>query len=72
MSKLAAAYKQFFQSPAGIEFMNFLDVAIETNYTSAENTPELARDYVQRAKGVRTVIEHIQSVTAERKQSRVS
>ncbi len=35
---------------------------ISSNHLKAEADPALARDYVQRAKGAREVLDHIQSV----------
>jgi hypothetical protein len=64
MSQFSKDYKFFFQSPAGVEFMKFLDIALDSNHTSAENEPDNARDYMQRAKGVRQVMNYIQSVMA--------
>lgn len=64
------AYQAFFtKSEAGKEFVQKIHEIIQANHAKAENVPELARDYVQRAKGSREVIEHIQSLTTERKQA---
>lgn len=64
-------YQAFFQGDeVGKGFMAKLQSLIEANYTRGENDPNLARDYLQRAKGVREVIEHIQSLTAERSQDK--
>ena len=66
------AYTAFFMSnEAGKEFMQTLSTIIDTNHTAAENAPELSRDHVQRAKGVREVIAHIQSITADRSKPKV-
>lgn len=60
-------YQGFFLSDeAGQEFMTQLQAIIADNHTKAENEPALAREYSQRAKGVREVISHIQSLTTER------
>ena len=67
LSEKRIAYQQFFlRNEAGKQFMQTLQELIQTNHTSAETNPELARDHVQRAKGNRQVIEHIQSLVAER------
>lgn len=59
----AKAYEQFFvNSEAGGYFMAEINRLLDTNHEAAEGNPELARDYVQRAKGVREVSEHIQNV----------
>ena len=65
-------YQSFFlESVAGQHFVEHLQKLIDIQHRSAENEPELARDYVQRAKGIREVISHIQSVTAKPKKGRV-
>lgn len=63
------AYQSFFlKAEAGKEFILKIHEFINTNHQKAEQEPEMARDYVQRAKGSREVIEHIQSLTADRRQ----
>jgi hypothetical protein len=63
-----SAYQSFFlKNQAGQEFVTKIHEIITANHTKAETDPNLARDYVQRAKGAREVIEHIQSLTAEKK-----
>lgn len=59
------AYKQFFQvNEAGKAFMEQLQFLIDAEHTKAEDKPDLARDHVQRAKGIREVVSHINSLTA--------
>jgi len=61
------AYQQFFlKNEAGREFMSRVAGLIASNHDKAEKEPDLARDYVQRAKGNREIIEHIQSLVADR------
>lgn len=61
--ELTRAYENFFlKSEAGKWFMKTMTDTINANYTKAENTPELARDMVQRAKGIREVEAHLFSV----------
>lgn len=61
------AYQSFFlKNEAGQSFMNSVNALILSNHVAAENKPELSRDYVQRAKGARDVIAHIQSMVADR------
>lgn len=61
------AYQAFFlKNEAGKNFMSHLELLIKQDHEAAETSPENARDFVQRAKGVREVIAHIQSLTAER------
>lgn len=70
MSKTEAYRKFFFESDDGQEFIHELRRLITTNHEAAEKTPELARDYVQRAKGNREVLDHITSVTTEIKKGK--
>lgn len=59
------AYRVFFgKNEAGKQFIKKLEDLIAANHTDAETHPENARDHAQRAKGIRQVIEHIQSLTA--------
>ena len=67
---LDKAYQNFFiKTEAGEYFMNELTRLLGADHIEAEEKPELARDYVQRAKGVRQVIDHINSVCVERRAS---
>lgn len=62
------AYQAFFlNNEAGRELYKHLHELIEREHRDAENDPDHARDFVQRAAGVRGIISHIQSVTAEGK-----
>jgi hypothetical protein len=57
---LQPAYHAFFlQNEAGKYFMETLLNLIESNHEAAEKTPDYSRDYVQRAKGIREVLEQI-------------
>ena len=61
------AYQSFFlTNDAGKQFMITLSDLINAQHSKAEDTPELSRDYAQRAKGVREVMSHINSLTADR------
>lgn len=58
-------YKDFFrESPAGQHFIEKLEELINAQHQKAEDDPTLARDYTQRAKGVRETIAIINSLTA--------
>lgn len=60
---LDKTYEGYFKRQEGGKyFMEQLANLIVDNYTKAENNPTLSRDYVQRAKGVRDVMDHIHSV----------
>jgi hypothetical protein len=67
MSQFVKEYKQFFESPPGKYYLDFLHKQIQSEHELAEDNPMLARDHTQRAKGIRVAIEHVQSVTAKRK-----
>lgn len=68
---LAEAYRKFFvESEAGQEFMKEVHRLIDHNHEKAEDNPELSRDHMQRAKGNREVLAHIQSVGTEVKKRR--
>lgn len=67
------AYQSFFQvSEAGKEFLQMLANLLESNHIKAENDPDHSRDFAQRSKGVREIISHIQSVTADQEKPTVS
>ena len=62
------AYRAFFQkSEHSREFMVTLEKRILANHDKAESEPENARDYSQRAKGIKEIKHHILSVTASKK-----
>lgn len=61
------AYQNFFlKTEPGAAFVAELDRLITDCHSKAENEPELARDHVQRAKGIRMIKNHLDSVMAER------
>lgn len=65
--ELRKGYQNFFvKTEAGEYFLTKLQDVIVDNHDHAEKNPELARDFVQRAKGAREVLDHINSVMAER------
>lgn len=66
--KLKNGYRQFFlKTEEGQYLFNFIQERIEESHRLAENDPELSRDYSQRAKASREIIEHINSVMTERR-----
>lgn len=68
MSRLTKQYKEFFvETKAGQDFVKSITDMIESNHEKAENTPENARDYSQRAKGVREVVSLIDTLVTESK-----
>lgn len=61
-------YRQFFlKTDAGKYFTEELDRLIGESHTKAENNPELSRDCVQNAKGLRLIQDHIRSVVTKKK-----
>lgn len=63
---LKVPYQNFFlKSEEGKAFMAELTRMIDDSHAKAEKDADKSRDYTQQAKGVRSVIEHIQSVTTE-------
>lgn len=59
-------YRDFFvDSQAGSDLLKSIQKLITVEHTKAENEPDLARDHVQRAKGIREVINLINSKTAQ-------
>lgn len=67
MSKYTGEYEAFFASPAGIQYLTTIKTLIDSNHQKAEDTPELARDYMQRAKGNREALDHINMVLNDTK-----
>lgn len=69
--QLKPAYDQFFlKSDAGKYFIDYLSNSIDNNHKQAENNAEKSRDYIQNAKGIRTILEHITSVTTNIKKGK--
>lgn len=60
--ELQDAYKTFFESDKGKLLIEHIEKMIDINHRNAENSPEFTRDFFQRAKGNREVLEHIQIV----------
>lgn len=59
-TELRTNYVTFFkESLAGEHFTNFITDAIERNHLKAEEDPANSRDFMQRAKGLREVLDHI-------------
>lgn len=64
-------YRNFFlESPAGEHFMKHLTELITQQHELAEKNPELARDYTQRAKGIRETLDHIRVATVKAKKGK--
>lgn len=62
MSQYSAEYEVFFKSPAGLQCLTSINALIDSNHQQGEDNPDLARDYMQRAKGNREVLNHITSM----------
>lgn len=64
-------YIDFFNSKeAGLYFLKEAERLLAENHRQAEDNPELSRDYMQRAKGNREVLDHIRSVLTEIKKGK--
>lgn len=69
--ELAKAYQAFFtKSEAGRHYITEITRLIDDAHKAAEDHPELSRDHVQRAKGLRLSLDHITSVGTEIKRGR--
>lgn len=62
MKDIKLEYKAFFKNNGGQHLLNIITEIISSNHLNAEKEPTLSRDYVQRAKGAREVLDHIKSV----------
>lgn len=62
MTEIKNQYTNFFKAKGGEHLIKIVTEIISSNHLKAEADPALARDYVQRAKGAREVLDHIQSV----------
>jgi hypothetical protein len=67
MSQYQGEYETFFKSPAGLQCLTTIKALIDSNHQAAEDKPENARDYIQRAKGNREVLNHINTVMNDTK-----
>jgi hypothetical protein len=57
------AYREFFKgSQAGEDFVAKLNQLIDSNHKKGEDEPEMARDYMQRAKGIREVLNQVNAL----------
>lgn len=66
MDNIKKQYNAFFRAKGGEYLIKLITDIIASNHLAAEEHPELARDYVQRAKGAREIIDHIQSVLSSK------
>jgi len=65
---LRQGYQNFFlKTEEGKAYIAELERLIDSNHEKSEASPELSRDYAQRAKGIREALEHIQNVIIEPK-----
>lgn len=62
MNEVKKQYNAFFRAKGGEHLISIITEIISSNHLKAEQDPALARDFVQRAKGAREVLDHIQSV----------
>lgn len=67
-TELRKPYRDFYvESAAGQHARAELDRLIDLRHKDAEDNPDHARDYMQQAKGIRLVIQHIDSIVAKTK-----
>ena len=57
----------FLKKDSGKYYVEQLQKIIDNNHEQAEKDPELARDFVQRAKGAREALDLIKSISAEKR-----
>lgn len=72
MSQYTGEYKAFFDSPSGLQLLTIINGLVDSNHQNAEDKPELSRDYMQRAKGNREVLEQINIILNDTKVNRYS
>jgi hypothetical protein len=59
-------YHEFFiESPEGVQYIRTLDEMISQQHEKAEKSPESARDFTQRAKGIREALDQARSMSTE-------
>jgi len=62
---ISKAYEQFFyKTEAGSDFLLSISQLIEEAHANGEREPEHSRDFMQNARGVRSVLSLIQSKSA--------
>lgn len=68
MSLYANEYKQFLESPAGLQFMEVIKNGLNDNHRKAEDSEssDVAYGYSKTAKAYRGILNHITSVTGEK------
>ena len=62
MNEIKKQYNAFFRAKGGEHLISIITEIVSSNHLRAEHDPKLSRDYVQRAKGAREVLDHVQSV----------
>jgi hypothetical protein len=69
MKDIKLEYNAFFKNKGGQHLLEIITEIVSSNHLRAEADPELSRDFVQRAKGAREVLDHIQSVLGAKEKS---
>lgn len=64
MSSYTSDIIAFFQTATGQQFYSVISGIIDSKHQKGEDNPELARDYMQQAKGVREVVNLVDSIKA--------
>lgn len=60
----------FYESAEGQQYVKALEQAISEKHSKAELNPELSRDFVQRAAGVREALSLIKTLSTEAKKTK--
>lgn len=66
MSEFKGEYKQFFTSPAGLEYLTYLKSQLKSEHELAEHNPEMAGYHACTAKAYRDILSYIDIIMIER------
>lgn len=72
MSEFKGEYKQFFESPAGLELLTYLRNQLETEHELAEKSPDRAAWHSCTAKAYRDILSYIDIVMIDTSLSETS
>ncbi len=66
MSQYTAEFRSFFEGPAGLSLLNWLQEQRVSEHEKAENNPLDAVTHSQTARAYREILDHIDSVMLQR------
>lgn len=70
LDRLQSGYVKLFRKDEdGTEFIKKIEEMISQDHARAEDSPDFARDFAQRAKGKREILDHIESVISTKVKS---